>query len=424
MRRINPSRFQIATRGTSREINSRIVLNLVRTHQPISRADLARAMGVSRAAVTLIVNDLLERRLLSEGATGQTERGRRPTFLYINARRRSVVSVDIRASETFLMLADLMGKPLSGVISIPTVRDPKAPARGPGRPDQGAARRAPRSRIAARASASWCPAWSSTPACACCTRRRSAGATWICASRSPPPPASASRSRTPAAPARWPRCGRLGEPTTQPHRDLVFVSVSDGVGVGVVMNGEVLRGRHNVAGEFGHVPLSLDGPRCSCGNNGCWEAYVANPATLARYFGRPASPGPAGRPRPAVHRSRTWWPAPAAATRRRWRRIEATARYLGLGLASVINALEPGLRVHRRRDHDGVGPHRGRGPRRSGGARADAGRRGHGAPRRRRRPNTRACRAPPRWSSRRRSPRRSWPDGAQMAEGEGRRHAP
>ena len=69
--------------------------------------------------------------------------------------------------------------------------------------------------------------------------------------------------------------------------DLVFVSVSDGLGVGVIINGEVLRGRHNIAGEFGHVPLSLDGPRCSCGSNGCWEAYVSNRATLARYFGRP-----------------------------------------------------------------------------------------------------------------------------------------
>ena len=68
----------------------------------------------------------------------------------------------------------------------------------------------------------------------------------------------------------------------------MFVSVSDGVGVGVIINGEVLRGRHNIAGEFGHVPLSLDGPRCSCGSNGCWEAYVSNRATLARYFGRSA----------------------------------------------------------------------------------------------------------------------------------------
>ena len=80
----------------------------------------------------------------------------------------------------------------------------------------------------------------------------------------------------------------------------MFVSVSDGLGVGVIINGEVLRGRHNIAGEFGHVPLSLDGPRCSCGSNGCWEAYVSNRATLARYFGRPvtADGGP-GRRRPA-----------------------------------------------------------------------------------------------------------------------------
>ena len=127
MRRINPSRFRVATRGTSREINSQIVLNLVRAHQPISRADLARTMGVSRGAVTLIVNDLLERTLIFEGATGETVRGRKPTFLYIDSRRRAVVAVDIRASETFLMLADLLGKPLDrrDRRSRPS-RDPKA----------------------------------------------------------------------------------------------------------------------------------------------------------------------------------------------------------------------------------------------------------------------------------------------------------
>src|SRR6188474_2562119 len=125
MRRINPNRFSVATRGTSREINRSIVLNLVRTHQPISRADLARSMGVSRAAVTLIVNDLLGRKLIFEGATGETERGRKPTFLYIDSRRRAVIAADIRASETFLILSDLVGKPLTGVISFPTARDPK-----------------------------------------------------------------------------------------------------------------------------------------------------------------------------------------------------------------------------------------------------------------------------------------------------------
>ena len=126
MRRVNPSRFTVATRGTSREINRSILLNLVRAHQPISRADLARVMNVRRSVITLIVNDLLKERLIFEGATGETVRGRRPTFLYIDSRRRAVVAADIRASETFVMLADVLGKPITGPTSFPTVRDPKA----------------------------------------------------------------------------------------------------------------------------------------------------------------------------------------------------------------------------------------------------------------------------------------------------------
>ena len=77
MRRINPSAFRVARRGTSREINRQIALNLVREKQPVSRADLARAMDVRRGAVTLIVNDLLREGLIFEGATGETVRGRK-----------------------------------------------------------------------------------------------------------------------------------------------------------------------------------------------------------------------------------------------------------------------------------------------------------------------------------------------------------
>src|SRR5262245_32842603 len=125
MSRVNPSRFRVATRGTSRDINRTIVLNRVRARQPISRADLARAMDVRRGAVTLIVNDLLREGLIFEGATGETVRGRKPTFLYIDSRRRAVVAADIRASETFVMLADLLGNPLTGVMSFPTTNSPK-----------------------------------------------------------------------------------------------------------------------------------------------------------------------------------------------------------------------------------------------------------------------------------------------------------
>jgi predicted NBD/HSP70 family sugar kinase len=337
MRRINPSRFKVANRGTSRAINSSIVLNLVRAHQPISRADLARTMGVSRGAVSLIVNDLLAQKLIFEGATGETVRGRKPTFLYIDTRRRAVIAADIRASETFVMLADLLGKPLTGVISLPTLRDPKQLIKAlaarikallaehqihdcagigvvvPGMVEHSTMRVLHAPTLG----------WKNVA-----LREPLSAATGL-------PVQIENSGRACALAQMWAHRGDAAA------GDLVFVSVSDGVGVGVIMNGEVLRGRHNIAGEFGHVPLSLDGPRCSCGANGCWEAYISNRATLARYFGRSAD---AGGPQEAqrarftvedlIARARAHDAKAVAA-------LESTARYLGLGLSSVINALDP-----------------------------------------------------------------------------------
>ena len=150
MRRINPSGFRVATRGTSREINRSIVLNLVRARQPISRADLARAMDVRRGAVTLIVNDLLREGLIFEGATGETVRGRKPTFLYIDSRRRAVVAADIRASETFVMLADLLGNADDRRDQLPDRARSEEADRAARRARQGAAGRSSRSRCLRR----------------------------------------------------------------------------------------------------------------------------------------------------------------------------------------------------------------------------------------------------------------------------------
>src|SRR5712692_4963039 len=104
MRRIDPERFRIATRGTSRRINRQIALTLISSHEPISRADLARRMKLRRGAIGLLIQELLSEGHIVEGTTGQTPRGRRPTLLYINTRQRSSVAVDVRASRTFLML--------------------------------------------------------------------------------------------------------------------------------------------------------------------------------------------------------------------------------------------------------------------------------------------------------------------------------
>jgi predicted NBD/HSP70 family sugar kinase len=341
MRRINTSRFRVATRGISRAINSQIVLNLVRTHQPISRADLARTMGVGRGAVTLIVNELIARGLIVEGATGEAVRGRKPTFLYIDARRRAVVAVDVRASETFVMLADLVGKPIAGVTSFPTVRDPKALVKS-------LARRI-KHLLAEHPEISACEGIglvvpgmvehsTMTVLHAPTLGWRDVTLREPLAAASGLPVQIENSGRACALAQAW----ALKSDGPAAGGDLVFVSVSDGLGVGVIINGEVMRGRHNIAGEFGHVPLSLDGPRCSCGSNGCWEAYVSNRATLARYFGRPVSPeaGPVDAARAhftvddLIARARSGDAKAVAA-------VEATARYLGLGLASVINALDP-----------------------------------------------------------------------------------
>lgn len=338
MRKIDPIRFRIATRGTSREINRRIVLNLVRTHQPISRADLARTMGLRRGTVSLIVNDLLKDGVVFEGAAGETLRGRRPTFLYVDSRRRAVVAVDIRASLTYLMLADLLGKPIGGVTSFPTEPEPKLLV--------AQLSKRVKSLLADHEEVDGCEGIGvAVPGMVEHTTMRVLHAPTLgwrnvdirdaLANATGLPVQIENSGRACALAQLWAMHGETGA------GDFVFVSVSDGLGVGVIIHGEVLRGRHNVAGEFGHIPLAGDGPRCSCGATGCWEAYVSNRATLARYFGRSAeSSGPI--PEDQRHFSIDDLIARArAGDVKATGAIQATGRYLGLGLASLVNAFDP-----------------------------------------------------------------------------------
>ena len=120
MRRISTTTFRIARRGTSREINRQIALNLVRSKQPISRADLARLMGIRRGAISRLVQDLLRAKQVFEGAKGKTKRGRKPRHLYIEIRRRCAMAVDISASRTLMLVTDPLGHPLIDVQEFPT----------------------------------------------------------------------------------------------------------------------------------------------------------------------------------------------------------------------------------------------------------------------------------------------------------------
>src|SRR5438477_10987396 len=113
MRKINTQDFRVATRSTSRDINRRIALNLIREHPAGSRAHLARRMDVTRGAVSVVVQESIEQDLIYEGATGDTARGRKPTFLHIRTRDRLAIAVDVRFSKTYLMLCDFSGRQLA-----------------------------------------------------------------------------------------------------------------------------------------------------------------------------------------------------------------------------------------------------------------------------------------------------------------------
>jgi len=65
------------------------------------------------------------------------------------------------------------------------------------------------------------------------------------------------------------------------HPDLVYITISTGIGAGIIINDEIYRGATGQAGEFGHVTIERDGQVCACGKRGCLEAVAAVPAMLA-----------------------------------------------------------------------------------------------------------------------------------------------
>jgi predicted NBD/HSP70 family sugar kinase len=296
-------------------------------------------MNVRRGVASLLVSELLSESLIFEGALGEAVgRGRRPTFLYIDSRQRCVVGVDIRASRTYILVTDLMGKQLGVVSSFQTNKDVTVLT-------QELTRRIKQTladkEIGSCAGVGLVVPGMVDPAVGRVLHAPTLG--WRDVSLRDPLAAAL------GIPVHIENSGKacaLAQLWTTrsdmvASANSVFVSISDGVGTGIVVNGELMRGRHNTAGEFGHVPLSIDGPRCSCGATGCWEAYVSNLATLSRYFGRDLSDA---RPRDAETASFTVEDLIArarAGDAKALAAINSTARYLGLGLASIINSLDP-----------------------------------------------------------------------------------
>ncbi len=132
--------------------------------------------------------------------------------------------------------------------------------------------------------------------------------------------------------------------------DMMLVTLGTGIGGGVVANGVLQRGANGFAGEFGHMVVHPDGPRCPCGRRGCWERYASGSglAMLAREAAtgrrlqnvvRHAGGDPQAVRGEHVQAAAREGDAEALAV------IDDFARWVALGLANLTNALDPAMFV-------------------------------------------------------------------------------
>ncbi len=318
-------RFRVASSEDVRDVNRRLVLNLIRAHQPVSRADLARLSGMQRSTISLIVEQLLDESWVLEGAMGRLPRGRRPTFLQLN-NDRVIIAVDLRPTQTTLAVADVNGH-FAAESMAETPRTPEAAVNaivqrlGPllqacrGKKVEGIGVTLPGRYDRERGTFAFAPnlEWGDVD-----LGGRIAAAAGLEVELE-------NAANACVLSAVW-------FDHNDPWRDLVVVTVSEGIGTGILANGELIRGTGGMAGEFGHVPIDPDGPRCACGGRGCWEVFASNRAALRYYAGR--------RERGALTFDGLLQLVEGG-DRRAMAALDTMAHYLGRGMRVIVAGLAP-----------------------------------------------------------------------------------
>lgn len=119
--------------------------------------------------------------------------------------------------------------------------------------------------------------------------------------------------------------------------NMVFVSINEGIGCGIFINGELYRGASGNAGEFGHIIIDTNGPLCHCGNKGCWETFASESYIINRYLKLPDS-----------NKELTKKEVYQLGKNGHKKIIEIfkeAGRSMGIGLVNIINGLSPELIV-------------------------------------------------------------------------------
>lgn len=335
---------------TVRESNLRTVLRTVREHAPCSRAAVAAATGLNKTTVSSLVSDLMTRGLVREtGETSQRRVGRPGVLLAPDERSVAAIGLEVNVDFLSVVAVDLLHRelvhrhvPLDArsagaracahriadtlreVTEAPELRERTVVGVSvavPGLIDapSGTVRRAPNL------------GWREVPLrellLSGLAGSALAGATVL-----------VDNDANLGAMAEY----RFGPLAGLP--DLVYVTGEVGIGAGVLVGGELLRGAGGFAGEIGHLELDADGPECSCGRRGCLEALAGIGAILRAALpdlvpGRPLSGAEVAElVAVAVDRASAGEPTAVAA-------LERAGTWLGRGVATLVNVVNPGAVV-------------------------------------------------------------------------------
>lgn len=331
MRRLDLRTAQAARGNTIRDINRQIVLNYVREREPISRAEIARETELQRSTVSAIVEDLTSEGLIEEIGAGESTGGRRPTLLRLRTADAIAVGVSITPTRTMIATSDLAGrvidqaefltepdpeKTLTRVISV--LRQFSERNKGsieavgvslPGLVDPSTG------------NALYIPyfKWRDVPVAELISKAVGL------------PSVIDNDANSIALAELW-----FGRPEVNHARDFIMVLVAEGVGTGIIFDGQVYRGERGAAGEFGHMIVGTKAPvPCSCGNHDCWEAFSSERSAIARYLNLIGQTGVSEMTfNDLVDRALGGEVAANTA-------LVETARFLGIGISNLIVGFSP-----------------------------------------------------------------------------------
>lgn len=276
---LQKAKTQIARPNTIRDINKQIVLNYVRDRSPISRAEIARETALQRSTVSAIVDDLRESGLIEDIGTGDSTGGRKPTLLKLKTGTPVAIGVDVTPQKTTVAIADLSGHvieqdtfPSSADISFMSEQIIERV-----------------SRYALKYPESEFEVGISVPGIADQTLGKVLfipyfnWRDWNIAQQITEKtrfPATIENDANAVALAElW-----FGHEKIRKTRNFITVLVAEGIGTGVIFDGQIYRGEKGAAGEFGHMIVGVDAPvDCSCGSRDCWEAHASERAIIFRY---------------------------------------------------------------------------------------------------------------------------------------------